>query len=243
MCTSCLTLNSVGGESINYTFNPAYENAIKTVVAARLTKEGSTQVKASDVTEYQAIDYIQSLNNHKVEGATTAQTLEGRYSSFRYFVEEVRTEIEKEGGSPIVVKVANTISGTNSIKIDGLDYGYYLTDEVTNVQGENAAASLCMVNTANPEASVQIKSDYPTLIKKINEDDNNTGWNDVADYEIGQTVPYKYTSTIPDINGFQTYYYAWHDKMDSALTFKEMMKLSRLRSKTSKLSWIASLTI
>ncbi len=45
--------------------------------------------------------------------------------------------------------------------------------------------------------------------------------NDMADYEIGQTVPYKYTSTIPDINGFGTYYYAWHDKMDNALTFKK----------------------
>ena len=91
--------NSEGGESINYTFNPAYEKAIKTVVAARLTKAGTTQVNANDVTEYQAIDYIQSLNNHKVEGATADQTLEGRYSSFRYFVEEVRSEIEKEGGN------------------------------------------------------------------------------------------------------------------------------------------------
>lgn len=213
--------NSEGGESINYTFNPAYEKAIKTVVAARLTKAGTTQVNANDVTEYQAIDYIQSLNNHKVEGATADQTLEGRYSSFRYFVEEVRSEIEKEGGTPIVVKATSVINGTNSIKIDGLDYGYYLADEVTNVQDTNSAASLCMVNTANPNASVVIKSDYPTLIKKINEDDNNVGWNDMADYEIGQTVPYKYTSTIPDINGFGTYYYAWHDKMDSALTFKK----------------------
>ena len=38
-------------------------------------------------------------------------------------------------------------------------------------------------------------------------------------YEIGQTVPYKFESNIPNINGYDTYYYAWHDVMDEALTF------------------------
>ena len=42
----------------------------------------------------------------------------------------------------------------------------------------------------------------------------------VGDYEIGQTVPYKYESNIPNMNGYKTYYYAWHDKMDKALTFQ-----------------------
>ncbi|MFY0099993.1 hypothetical protein ABTQ08_21245, partial [Acinetobacter baumannii] len=57
------------------------------------------------------------------------------------------------------------------------------------------ASSLCMVNTANPDAQVNIKSDYPVITKKIQEDDHkdiikNDGWNDIGDYEIGQTVPY-----------------------------------------------------
>ena len=83
---------------------------------------------------------------------------------------------------------------------------------------------MCIVNTANPKADVNIKSDYPNVIKKIQEDDDqdkvgNDGWNDIADYEIGQTVPYKYESNIPNMNGYDTYYYAWHDRMDEALTF------------------------
>ena len=79
-----------------------------------------------------------------------------------------------------------------------------------------------MVNTANPNAEVQIKSDYPSVIKKIQEDDiGNDGWNDIADFEIGQTVPYKFESNVPNMNGYDTYYYAWHDKMDEALTFNK----------------------
>ena len=113
----------------------------------------------------------------------------------------------------------------NSIRPDGLQYGYYVIDEVSNVDGTHSASSLCMVNTANPAAQVVIKSDYPSITKKIQEDDADANikdadrWNDIGDYEIGQTVPYKYTSNVPDINGYDTYYYAWHDVMDDALTF------------------------
>ena len=82
-----------------------------------------------------------------------------------------------------------------------------------------------MVNTANPNADIAIKSDYPIIEKKIQEDDNrkeigNQGWNDIGDYEIGQTVPYQFISHVPNMNGYHTYYFAWHDKMDKALTFK-----------------------
>ena len=47
--------NAKGGESINYTFNPTYEQALKNVVAKALTKKGTT-TSAADVTEYQVID-------------------------------------------------------------------------------------------------------------------------------------------------------------------------------------------
>ena len=78
-----LAQNAQGMESINYTFNPAYEQALKNVAAKALS------VPVDDVTEYMVIDYIQSLNSYKVEGAQTEQELEGRYSKFRYFVEDV----------------------------------------------------------------------------------------------------------------------------------------------------------
>ena len=46
----------------------------------------------------------------------------------------------------------------NSVVIGGLEYGYYLVDEVSDVEGTHSAASLCIVNTANPTADVNIKS-------------------------------------------------------------------------------------
>lgn len=209
--------NAVGLESINYTFNPDFKNALQTVVGEKLKKE------ASAVTEYEVIDYIQSLNHNEVEGAHAEQQEEGKYSDFRYFMESLRNEIVKEGVDGDVVTVTST-NAYNSFTISGLEYGYYVVDEITAVSDTYQAASLCIVNTANPTASVNIKSDYPSIVHKIREDDNrdligNGGWNDIGDYEIGQTVPYYYESGIPDMNGYSTYYYAWHDVMHEALTF------------------------
>ena len=207
--------NAVDNESINYTWNNDYKTALQTVVGKKINKS------ASSVTEYDVIDYIQTLNTNKVEGAQADQKLEGRYSNYRYFVEALRDELVKEGLSPNTVNVTAVNAVDGSVKFSGLGYGYYLTDEVTAVQDTHSAASLILTNTANPNAQVNIKSDYPALIKKINEDDNNVGWNDIGDYEIGQTVPYYHDTYVPNMNGYQTYKMIFHDKMDNALTFNK----------------------
>lgn len=206
--------NSKNGESINYTMTEEYAPALKQVVANR---KGIND--PNSISEYVIIDYIQTLNNNVIEGAQATQTLEGRYSDYRYFLEDVRDSLVTLG---IKAKHSVTVTQTQadgSFEITGLKYGYYLIDEVGSVQDEFSAASLIMVNTTNPSASINIKSDYPTILKKIYEDDNSIEWNDIADFEIGQTVPCKYESTLANMNGYHSYYYAFHDTMDSALTF------------------------
>lgn len=220
--------NSAHGESINYTFNQKYAQALKTVVASALNQRDGSSLSAADVTEYMVIDYIQTLpeRGHETpEGAQVDLPLQSSYSSFRYFVENVRDEIKSEGITGDMVYVNGT-KADNSFSMTGLQYGYYVVDEVSthDEDGEQwYASSLCMVDTANPDAEINIKSDYPEIIKKIQEDDNqdvigDNGYNDIGDYEIGQTVPYQFRSTISDMNGYQTYYYAFHDQMDEALT-------------------------
>lgn len=220
-------------ESINYTWNANFKHALQVVTAKYMTKAGNT-IQANDVTEYQVIDYINSLNQHKVTGDVSHKQEEnGRYSTFRRYIEDVRKEIEAEGltgkGDTITVKTADN---NNAVTIQGLKFGYYIVDEISTEDSGNTgaegndyyASAMIMVDTANPNAEMQLKSDYPSITKKIQEDDNkgtvgNEGWNDVADYEIGQTVPFKYESTIPNLYGYDTYYYAMQDKMSDSLTF------------------------
>ncbi len=210
--------NAIDLESINYTWNEKYKSVIQTVVGSLLGKEPDS------VTEYDAIDYIQSLNDFEVEGAQSEQKENGRYSAFRYFIEALRDELVKFGSTNADMVAVTNVRVDGSVLIDGLEYGYYVIDEVTANQNRHSAASLCMVDTANPFAMVKVKSDYPSIMKKVQEDDNrdevgNDGWNDMADYEIGQNVPYKFVSNIPNLNGYHTYYYAWHDILDEVLTF------------------------
>ena len=216
-------------ESINYTWNADFKHALQVVTA-----KYKGVADANSITEYAVIDYINSLNQHKVTGDVSQKQEEnGRYSTFRRYIEDVRKEIEAEGltgkGDTITVKTADN---NNAVTIQGLKFGYYIVDEVstedsgdTGAEGNDYFASaMIMVDTANPNAEMQLKSDYPSIIKKIQEDDNQgtvgtEGWNDVADYEIGQTVPFKYESTIPNLYGYDTYYYAMQDKMSDSLTF------------------------
>ena len=210
--------NSADLQSIQYSINDTYEHVLRSVVANQMEKT------VHEVSEKDVINYMHGLNPDANDGAQSEQVLEGRYSEFRYFVEEVLDQIHSESISGMEIVVDDTKSD-NSIEIKGLPFGYYMIEDATMTMGEYGSVSLTMVGTANPETNIQIKADYPVIVKKLQEDDKKEeigldGWNDIGDYEIGQTIPFKYESSIPDINGYDSYYYAWHDVMDEALSFQ-----------------------
>lgn len=210
--------NAVGLESIDYMMNPICADALRKVVGNRLKED------TAEVTEYEVLDYIQSLNSYVVEGAQANQTMEGSYSDYRYFIEELVEQFQKDAIRGVEVTVENTKTD-GSIELTGLMYGYYMIVDVSDSRGKYTALSMPMLNTTNPEAEVKIKADYPTIVEKIQEDDNQEkigqdGWNDMADFEIGQHVPLRYQSSVPNINGYHTYYYAWHTDMNEALTLQ-----------------------
>ena len=186
----------ISNTSINYFYNEEYKDVIEDVVSNRLNKDS--------ISEYEVIDYIQSLEDHS--------------SSLRELIEEIRDQFVSQGYSSDTFTVTNTLED-GSIEIQGLQPGYYMIDEITSVQDTHSAASLILLDTADDSCDIQIKSDYPSIIKKIEEDDLNIGWNDIGDYEIGQSIPYKYETYIPDIKAYNTYKMIFHDIMDEALTF------------------------
>lgn len=241
--------NADANESVNYKFVEKYKESVQKVVMAAINKRdagkpGFKEIKNhTDVSEYMAIDYIQSLNTHLREGVRTPedpQVRESHYSAFRYFTEDLKNQIRKDGIEGDLIEVGSP-DEENKIVVSGLSWGYYFVDEVSTgdsvtngkpgttedgrgTDGKHFASSLVLVNTVNKDAVLQLKSDYPEIIKKINEDSDkeeagNNGWNDIADYEIGQTVPYYNIVTVPNMNGYHGYYMAIQDKMDPALTF------------------------
>ena len=198
----------------NYTVNSKY---------ADILKEVSGKEKDQDIA-----DYISGLSP----------------ANLRTFSETVRAKIK---AASIAADITHTCTAAESASatIDVADMGYYLVDETTDVTGKNAAASLVMLQTTEPNATVNIKSNYPStgVTKKIQEDDNGVGWNDIGDYEIGQTIPYKFESTVPDMSTYNTYKYIFHDKADSALTLDTnsiQVKIGKTVVDASKYSVVTS---
>ena len=93
-----------------------------------------------------------------------------------------------------------------SATISNLNLGYYLVD--------STVGALCELNTTNPDMKITDKNPTPTIVKKVQEDSDES-WGDVNDADIGQTVNFK--STVSAKHGARKY--VVHDKMVSQLEF------------------------
>ena len=109
-------------------------------------------------------------------------------------------------------------TGKGSIALP--DAGYYLIKDVTDVDGEYDASNLTLLLVSGPETvTPKVKTDIPTLQKKVQDKNDSigesatTGWQDSADYDIGDTIPYQLTATLGDVSNFDTYYVEFVDTM------------------------------
>lgn len=123
------------------------------------------------------------------------------------------------------VTKATSVSGEGVLTISPSEPGYYIVvggaDAVDGATDNKAVTSLVMLDTAAPNVTVNAKVDAPTLKKEIKHNELDT-WGVVGDNQIGDTVEYKITTTMPDpvyVNGFEDYTYIIHDKMTKGLDF------------------------
>ncbi len=114
-------------------------------------------------------------------------------------------------------------AGETSGTIENVPAGYYLikdTADITNAQGAKTRFMLQVVSSV----TVTEKASVPTITKKVQDkndsDDNTTNWQDSADYDIGDEVPYQITGTLPSrFSDFDTYKtYTITDTLSAGLT-------------------------
>lgn len=108
------------------------------------------------------------------------------------------------------------IAGTGTIALPSS--GYYLIKDVTTVEGQYDASNLTLLLVSGAETvTPKVKTDIPTLQKKVKDKNDSTGtttdWQDSADYDIGDTIPYKLTATLGDVSNFDSYYVKFVDTM------------------------------
>lgn len=98
-----------------------------------------------------------------------------------------------------------------------LDKGYYLiVDSTTDGQTVYNPAVLAITS----DITITDKTDVPTLEKKVQENKKSVtgeygnGFNDVADYNIGDEVPFHLIGSVPDMSQYETYTYKFTDTFD-----------------------------
>ena len=107
-------------------------------------------------------------------------------------------------------------TGTGSVTL--LSAGYYLIVDTTNVTDKHDAKNLSLLKVSSATTvTPQVKTDIPTLEKKVKDINDTTGvesdWQDSADYDIGDIIPYKLTATLGKLDNYDKYYVKFVDTM------------------------------
>lgn len=144
----------------------------------------------------------------------------------------------KEFSDIVGQHLSETMSGTlsaydevsKSYTISGLAAGYYFIKDADTV-AETDAYTDFILKLTNDE-TITRKADVPTVEKKVQEDDKDItngenenygeGYNDVADWNIGDAVPFKLIGTLPtNFADYDTYQYIFHDTLSAGLDLNE----------------------
>lgn len=125
--------------------------------------------------------------------------------------------------------VTGSVEGetTQSKQITGLSAGYYLLkDTIDSTTAAQPAAFTKFILKVVDNVDVTPKTDTPSVEKKVKENSSKyttdggygAGYNDVADYNIGDAVPFKLIGTVPNMDRYDTYTYTFNDTASNGLT-------------------------
>ena len=192
------------GDNVAYTLNSAYEGFFKTKVENGSSLSGEALSEA-------AYNYVEAqVGPDGSKGAEFAKAILGWILENNDTVAATHT-------------TATTTAGTTVI--NNLDYGYYVvyplgaTDTSTAPGNGTVKSVASLVSVTGDDATVNMKSNYPTVVKKVND-------KTADDVNIGDTVTYTLTSKVPDMTGYTSYVFNFKDTLSAGLTFKEITSVT-----------------
>lgn len=142
---------------------------------------------------------------------------------------KLKNETDAKDFAYKVAKHLGTAAGTSirdgeNYKIENLAPGYYLVKDKDGTVPEAETYTKFILKVVG-SAKVAVKSEVPTSQKKVKDTNDTTGditgWQDSADYDIGDQVPFQLTGTVAkDFSDYKgAYKLVFHDKESAGLTF------------------------
>ena len=153
-------------------------------------------------------------------------------------------EVKDAEGTVVATKTITITNGASKeVQVDELVPGTYTVSEDTSKLPEGKGMVLVGDNDIEIEVAAGETAEVPTaeftnnkpgtpgFEKKIQDTNDSTGetsdWQDSADYDIGDAVPFKLTATLPkDVSTNENYSIKFEDRMESTLTFVKVSKVT-----------------
>ena len=194
------TKNEAG--NVAYTLNPEYEGFFQNKISGASTSAGE------ELSE-KAYDYVKEQVGKDGKNGVN-------------FAKAMLTWILSNTSTVDATHKAVTTTDSSTV-ISDLAYGYYVvyplgaTDtSAAPGTGQDYTSVASLVSVTGTDATVNMKSNYPTVVKKVNDNKN------ADDVNIGDTVTYTLTSKVPDMTGYTSYVFNFKDTLSTGLTFKEI---------------------
>jgi fimbrial isopeptide formation D2 family protein/LPXTG-motif cell wall-anchored protein len=118
-----------------------------------------------------------------------------------------------------------TLSGvTGGYSATNLPVGYYLVmDQKDSLANQDKAYTTYILQVVG-DVEVTPKSDQSSVVKKVKDKDDTTGtetdWQDSADYDINDSVPFQLTATLADnVTSYNAYPIVFTDTLSKGLTY------------------------
>lgn len=172
-----------------------------------------------------------------IDSTTTLPTTIGSVIGSNKDAAAVAQAIEKiASNSSTADKLASVLAkyvGTSGTKLSGtavnLPAGYYIVKDTMTGDPHDAVSKFMLeVSGGDTAINIETKKSYPTVEKKVKENvkaitgqatyekSTTEKWNDVADYNIGDAVPFKLYGTMPStLDDYEHYYYKFTDTLGS----------------------------
>ena len=194
--------------------------------------EGKTfrAYKILDVKSYTSDSVVYTVPEALKEFYKTRYSLNGNEGDFdAQVVGKIKEESDLfafAAAALAAAKAANIAPGTatagegaTSVTISELPLGYYVVEDA----GAATPISALILDTTNPDVTLEIKADQPGIEKKIDgdtdTDDTTEGLVDYNNAAIGDKVPYVLTTRVPDMTGYTKYYFVVNDTLSKGLSF------------------------
>ena len=191
--------------------------------------------KGHTYTAYQILSGTLDTATGELTNIQWGTNLNSTFTNGKVAAAQAKTWSEANDARAVATEVENSLTGDGTavianedgtVSITGLADGYYVIldtadDDEVNAESDVFADYIVQV-VGGVTVDIKSKSDVPTVTKKVQDNDHDNVWNDVADYEIGDTIPFKLTGTLPsNYADYTTYKYIFHDTFSDGLTIDQ----------------------